>query len=38
MERLWYTPRNAANLFITSELDTWLQDLKSDYTLKVCLC
>ena len=32
-----FTPKNAVNLFIVYELDTWPQDLDTDFTLKDCL-
>ena len=32
-----YTPYNVVNLFVVYELDTWSQDLSTDFTLKNCL-
>ena len=32
-----FTPPNIINIFIDYELDTWSQDLNSDFTLKDCL-
>ena len=32
-----YTPPNVIKLFIVYELDTWLRDLSSNFTLKACL-
>ena len=35
--KVTFTPRNVVNLFIVYELDTWLQDLNTDFTVKDCL-
>ena len=35
--KVTFTPRNVAHLFIAYELDTWLRDLNSGFTLKDCL-
>ena len=32
-----YTQGNGVNLFIVYELERWLQDLNTDFTLKDCL-
>ena len=32
-----FTPTNIINIFIIYELDIWLRDLTSDFTLKDCL-
>ena len=32
-----YTPPNRINVFIIYELDSWLRDLDSDFTLRSCL-
>ena len=31
-----YSPSNRVNSFVFYELDTWSQDLKTDFTLKGC--
>lgn len=36
-DKITFTLRNAANLFIIYELDTWLQHLNADFTMKDCL-
>ena len=36
-DKATFTPKNVVNLFIVYELDTWLRDLKTDFTLKHCL-
>ena len=37
LKKASYTPRNRINLLIVHEIDTWLRDLNSDFTLKDCL-
>ena len=36
-DKVTFTSRNVVTLFILYELDTWLQDLNADFTLKECL-
>ena len=35
-DKATFTLRNAANLFIVSELDKWSQDLNAGFLLKYC--
>ena len=36
-ENATFSPPNRVNFFIAYKLDTWLRDLNSDFTLKICL-
>ena len=36
-DKVTFNPRNVVDLFIVYELDAWSRDLKTDFTLKICL-
>ena len=36
-DKVTFNPRSVVDLFIVYKLDAWSRDLKTDFTLKICL-